>query len=183
MFYHHYKLQQGSALIVSLSILLVLTILGVSAMRNISLEEKMAGNMRDSQVAFEGAEAALRDGELYLETFFNKDDFVKEGAGATAFYLEKGNNPPAWTDENNWNDARVLTTDRNIHFDGYEISQSPQFMIQKVTESETAKTPNASKHYDEHLFATINIYQITARGFGVSPNSMVMLQSHYGVQD
>ncbi len=55
--------QQGAVLIVSLLMLLVMTIIGLSAMRSTTLEEKMAGNYRNSNIAFQAAESALRDGE------------------------------------------------------------------------------------------------------------------------
>jgi type IV pilus assembly protein PilX len=58
--------QRGSALIVSLVFLLLLTILGVTAMRSSVLQERMAGNTRDTNLAFQAAETALRAGENIL---------------------------------------------------------------------------------------------------------------------
>ncbi len=55
--------QQGAVLVVSLIMLLVMTLIGLSSMRTTILEEKMAGNFRDSNIAFQAAEAALRDAE------------------------------------------------------------------------------------------------------------------------
>ena len=43
--------QNGVALIVSLIILLILSILGVQSLQTSTLEEKMAGNFRDNKVA------------------------------------------------------------------------------------------------------------------------------------
>lgn len=51
--------QTGTALIVSLIILAVVTLLGISNMKTSSSELRMAGSMRDRGVAFEAAEAAL----------------------------------------------------------------------------------------------------------------------------
>ncbi|WP_455205073.1 pilus assembly PilX family protein [Kaarinaea lacus] len=51
--------QNGAALIVSLMILLVLTIIGVSALANTSLEERMAHNYQHATIAFQGAESAI----------------------------------------------------------------------------------------------------------------------------
>lgn len=51
--------QTGTALIVSLIILAVVTLLGVSNMKTSNSELRMAGSMRDRGVAFEAAEAAL----------------------------------------------------------------------------------------------------------------------------
>src|SRR5690606_2392355 len=59
--------ERGAALVVSLVLLLVVTILGVTSMRTTTLQERMAGNMRDSNLAFQAAEAALREGEEFLQ--------------------------------------------------------------------------------------------------------------------
>lgn len=53
----------GAVLLVSLVMLLLLTLIGLAGMRMVQLEERMAGNLRDRQMAFQAAEAALRAGE------------------------------------------------------------------------------------------------------------------------
>jgi len=57
------KQQAGVVLVISLIMLLLLTLIGVTSMQVTLLEEKMAGNSKDKSVAFEAAEAALRDAE------------------------------------------------------------------------------------------------------------------------
>jgi type IV pilus assembly protein PilX len=52
--------ERGAVLVISLVILMVMTVVGVTAMRGTALEERMAGNLRDGVLAFEAAEAALR---------------------------------------------------------------------------------------------------------------------------
>lgn len=54
-----YANQSGAALIVSLIILAVVTILGITSMQGSNTELKLAASMRDRGVAFEAAEAAL----------------------------------------------------------------------------------------------------------------------------
>ena len=61
-----YGRQHGAVLIVSLIILLIMTLIGITAVSTTSLEEKMAGNLRDKNVALQAAEAALADGEATL---------------------------------------------------------------------------------------------------------------------
>lgn len=61
-----YLRQRGFALIVSMLILLVLTILVINAVRNTSLNEKMAGNYMDRTRAQQAAEQALRQAEALL---------------------------------------------------------------------------------------------------------------------
>lgn len=55
------RYQRGTALIMSLVILMILTILGVTAMSTASLEEKMSGNTQETNKAFEAAESGLND--------------------------------------------------------------------------------------------------------------------------
>ena len=60
--------QRGAALVVSLLLLLVLTILAIGASQTTRLQERMAGNMRDIDRACQGSEAGLRDAEEYIAT-------------------------------------------------------------------------------------------------------------------
>lgn len=53
--------QHGTALVMSMVILLILTILGIAAMGTASLEEKMSGNTQESTRAFEAAESGLTE--------------------------------------------------------------------------------------------------------------------------
>jgi type IV pilus assembly protein PilX len=55
--------QKGAALVVALLMLLVMTVLGIASMGVTRMEERMAGNARDMDLAFQGAEAGLRDSE------------------------------------------------------------------------------------------------------------------------
>ena len=55
--------QNGSALIISLLMLLVLTMLGITSMSTSTLEEKMAANDRNQKVVFQTSEIALVDSE------------------------------------------------------------------------------------------------------------------------
>jgi len=57
--------QQGAVLAVSLVLLILITLLGLSGLRTVNLEEKMVINSIDRNLAFQAAEAALRFGEEY----------------------------------------------------------------------------------------------------------------------
>lgn len=63
--------QSGVVLIISLVMLVLLTLLGITSMQVNGLEEKMAGNNKDKNIAFQAAEAALRDAEADI-TFSNR---------------------------------------------------------------------------------------------------------------
>ncbi|HDZ56623.1 MAG TPA: hypothetical protein ENI17_13870 [Pseudomonas xinjiangensis] len=59
--------QRGSVLLICLILLLAMTFLGVSAMSNSTMQERIVGGARDQNVAFQAAEAALRVGELMAQ--------------------------------------------------------------------------------------------------------------------
>ena len=56
--------QRGSTLIISLLFLMVTTLIATGVWRLAMQQESMTGSERDYQIAFEAAEAALRDAEL-----------------------------------------------------------------------------------------------------------------------
>jgi type IV pilus assembly protein PilX len=60
--------QSGFALAMTLIMLLILTILGVTAVSMSTLQQKMAANMQDVQVALNAADSALRDAEAWIVT-------------------------------------------------------------------------------------------------------------------
>jgi type IV pilus assembly protein PilX len=59
--------QKGATLIVAILFLLVITVLGISSWQMGNAEEKMAGLTRDRQLAYEAAEAALREAEYDIK--------------------------------------------------------------------------------------------------------------------
>lgn len=52
--------QRGVALVVALILLVVIALVGIAAVRGTIMQQKMAANMYDRQVAFQNAEAAMR---------------------------------------------------------------------------------------------------------------------------
>lgn len=76
--------QTGAVLIVALVMLLLLTIIGISSMRGTSMQERMAGNMRDQSQAFQASESALRKGEAAVRAM-------------TVAQLQNLTTTPAWT--------------------------------------------------------------------------------------
>jgi len=55
--------ERGVALVVALVLLVVATLIGLAGVRGTNLQERMSANMYDRSLAFQRAEAALRDAE------------------------------------------------------------------------------------------------------------------------
>ena len=71
--------ERGAALIVSLILLLIMTIIGISAMNGARLEVSMAGMMQREEIALRGAERTLRAAERYVENSVGTFDAAKDG--------------------------------------------------------------------------------------------------------
>lgn len=169
--------QRGAALIIALSILLILTILGVSAMSTTALQERMSGNARDADIAFEAAESALRAGETAIDAMTNTSGFN----GTNGLY-PANTTPEAWTVPGNW------TTTGKYAPASYSLTSAhpPKYMIQLTTSTITAPGTVTSLepiNYTNNpppIGGGVTVYQVTAQGYGLSANSRVMLQSYYG---
>ncbi|MGY6555632.1 MAG: pilus assembly PilX family protein [Wenzhouxiangella sp.] len=61
-----YRRQQGAALFIALMFLLILTVLGLSSSNVAIMQERMAANAADYNLAFQRAEAVLREVEFQL---------------------------------------------------------------------------------------------------------------------
>jgi type IV pilus assembly protein PilX len=63
---HSPSTQRGATLTIALLLLLLLTLLGVAMFRSFGLQERIAGNTREKQHAFQAAQSALQFGEWWL---------------------------------------------------------------------------------------------------------------------
>lgn len=99
--------QRGVALLMGMMMLLVLTLISVTAMQGSTMQEKMAGNVRESNLAFQTAEDVVRQvedqvrvaaetgtsGGLTPQGWINTGMGVYDCAGAR---LQEGANLAAW---------------------------------------------------------------------------------------
>jgi len=162
--------QRGVVLIMALVILMVLSLLGVSSMRNSSLQERMSGNARDYQVAFEAAEIALRAGEDYLGLIATTSDFNSSGNNGK-FTPRTLSDPDAWKVETNWSSGKTTTVDVT------SLPNDPEYMIELLDSNYGVIDPLTPGGGES---GTISLFRITARGYGKNPNTRVMLQTDYG---
>lgn len=167
--------QRGGALITALSILLILTILGVSAMSTTALQERMAGNARDHEVAFEAAEYSLRAAEAFVQTLNSTSMTTNfSTSGGTGGYYTPRALP---TDTEAWLSWATFANPATF---GMSVSQQPQYIIQVVkSELGLSTDPKANPGYGGPPVLQPTVFQITARGFGLSSTSRVMLQSYF----
>ena len=168
----------GVALFISLVLLLVLTILGVSVVQTTSLEIRMARNEHDSLLAFQAAESALRDAEAQIEATTSTVDFVAAGANGlwTVAALDETNR---WEDDTIWGDGRSIAASTNLA--AVAGQTQPRYIIEHV--ASVLREENAyqmDNPYGGSAADAVEVFRITAMGFGGSPNSRATLQTTYG---
>lgn len=169
MISHHISLQsrqQGVVLITGLIFLVMMTLLGVTAMQMTVLEEKMAGNLRDENLAFQAAEAALREGELFLEQIT-----LPAFDGANGLYHHASHpapDPIAWS---GWTTSG-RTTSANIQ----GVASQPRYIIEQLV---SIPMGSGGSIQQSATSLTSNMYRVTARGVGGTETAVVVLQSVY----
>ncbi len=172
--------ERGATLLTSLLLLLVLTVLGLTAMQMSRMEERMAGNARDAHAAFEGAEAALRNGESLLrQQLARPADCTALPCPATLPVFSIGvlgsvaSQPGAWWDPAAGNALPFKDANGNASMNGQKID--PTLVIEHLG---FVRTDGA---VETGMDAPVgrDFYQITARASGASGAAGAVLQSTY----
>lgn len=173
--------QRGVALFVSLVFLVILTLLGVAAFQSATLQEKMSGNLRDQSIAFQSAEAALRDGESVVAATLNiatPAGYSCTGGLCRPTFCDSGGTctpaagTPQWQNVS-WAPASTTTVMISSGISG--VAQQPRYLIEKmnsfVPDSGSRKVPTTSN--------LVTPFRVTAVGWGSNVLSRSTLQSVY----
>ncbi|MFT7220733.1 MAG: type IV pilus assembly protein PilX [Candidatus Azotimanducaceae bacterium] len=174
-----YKNKQGGVvLFMSLVMLLLLTVLGVSSIQTTTLQQRMARNANDSNLAFQAAESALRDAEDFLETLNALNDF--DGANATNngfYYDEEPGTTPNWRSL----DWTVADGAKAAETEITGVATRPQYIVEHVkTVISDADALNLDNIGQDTGSGRTQIFRITARGTGGTDTAKSMIQVTYG---
>jgi len=167
------SLQRGAALIVSMLILLVLTLLGITAMVITSLEERMSGNLRDKNLAFQAAEVALHAGELAVISGLSADSQATFGCTAAVTC------PPLAADltanSSVW--ATAQTFDETLS----SVRSQPKYLVEVLTPTAISLMglPAMIAGASAQPGTPQCYYRITALGYGGTNTATAILQSTY----
>lgn len=182
------KSQQGIILVVAMIMLVIMSIIGISSVRGVALEERMSGASHDRSLALQAAEAALLAGET--EARSNRaglNGFDPEAApiaGVPAIVNGFAASPttlaPDWVLGINWQvDAREANIDL-----GALAGTPPRYLIEYRGMS-VCKSPNTGEAAADcstaegKLSPTCNCYlfRVTARSNPGQGRAEVILQS------
>lgn len=152
--------QRGAALIIGLIMLLILSLLGVTAISNVTVQEKMAGGFMDRNRAFQAAETTLREVETALST--PAEEIIITNSDEGFYDLNTGAEQPNPDDVSLWEDDFIS----GPAIDGINDDRTPRYRVERQI-----------KISDSHP----TTYRITAIGYGNRPGSSVVLQTTFGV--
>jgi type IV pilus assembly protein PilX len=170
--------QRGVALVVALILLVVITLVGLAAVRGTIMQQKMASNMFDRQIAFQSAEAAMRAATARIGS--NPGDIARDcSAGGIVC--------PA----NPFDDASIAGKVQKVFTAQFAASSigtgQPEYIVENMgnwydPESDTGYNQSANSHnYGAQGSSTTAVYyRVTARSGNpalVDDRAVVVLQA------
>lgn len=178
----HIHRQQGFVLTMALVFLVLLTIIGVTALSTTTLEEKMAGNMKDRNLAFQSAETALLAGEQWVDAQLQKPGFPNTANG---LYSVDPTSAVANWDAINWTNNVVTypctpTVTSGCGTGLAKVNTQPKYIIEDLGEIPDPKGSLVVGANYQNTGATM--LRITARGTGGTDAAVAMVQSTYARQ-
>lgn len=170
--------QRGAVLIVSLLLLLVMTLLGLGASQSTRLQERMAGNQRDLELAMQGAEASLRAAEELLAPDRALTTCVVAGEACEAY--EMGTlvvpNSNVALDLARQSDAWWVAWGSQYQFSSNlaSVRWAPEFINERVGELRDSFGVGGP-----YLNVVRDFHRATARSSGMTDTAEVVVQSTY----
>ncbi len=159
--------ERGFILVVSLVILLVLTLLGVTMFRGSGLNEKIAGNMKEKGRALQMAQSALHHAEYLLLT--NGAQMATSVSCSGVMTAPAICQAPAVTIQDSATGPSLSNGYVDTNAPGYSSSAyyaAPEFYIRYLG-------PTASGNG--------MIYDITALGYGGNPSAVAVVENTYQI--
>jgi len=180
----------GFALLTGLIFLVAMSVLGVTMMGVIRLETLMAGGARESNIAFQAAEASLRRAESTIEgtaslAAFNGNAGMLGERDAEPDFFETDTSAAdyAWDDKESityWNDASCPAA-RSCY---PEVAGQPRYIIKhdgNIVDSSAERQAIAIGGYAQGgAVPAASVFRITARGTSRDGSAETILQSYFG---
>lgn len=175
--------QRGAALITGLIFMVVLTLIVLSAMKSTALEERMAGNARDQELAFEAAEAAAREAMQSVVPTLLPASFPTLAEGCVHGLCQNNPATPVWETvaaNGQWTDANVTRAYAGtpLTADGWTaLPTQPHYIIELMPLGVPPAGFSAVVGQGGNGGGQLTPYRVTARGWGVTGQAMATVQT------
>ena len=156
---------RGASLIVGMILLLMMTAVSLTSLKAIKTDERLAGNLQDRYLAFQAAEAALREAENFLE-----QATLPPFMGTAGLYRFDDQNVPVPFD---FSQANARTYGESLT----GVGTRPLYIVEQMESGvlEGSSLVVGVRYNGEQRTS----YRTTALGFGGSQTTRVVLQSTF----
>jgi type IV pilus assembly protein PilX len=174
-------------LIAILLMMLALAFLGLGAMNSSVLQEHMAGNTRDKNIAMQAAEAALRDAEADIQANLGTTGFTYGCANGLclppSMPASGAQSAPVWTTLNWAANSRAYGSATGAQAlvgpDNVALAAQPQYIVELMPQLIPGNASGNSACSTCAPSLNGQPYRITVRAFGARSSTVVTLQSTY----
>ncbi|WP_243431926.1 pilus assembly PilX family protein [Aliamphritea spongicola] len=170
--------ERGATLIVTLIFLLIIVTVSMGGIQTTAMEERMANNARQRNLAFQSAEAGLREAERFIDSLTDTGGF-----GSVPGLLAINDNEPNYFSGVTWVDgtaASVLVSPNAVNL--HSLKENPRYIIKYVTDNNTDGQDGIEIINDGTPSGgdRVAIFKIVSRGVGGNATTQVILKSNYG---
>ena len=169
------KRQKGAAIFIALIMLLVMTIIGITASQTTTLEEKMAGNLRDQTLALQAGEAILRWTETWVGQLVGEPTAVAgctSGCDTTVWRLNTL--PFDLTSAAVWSTGSVRSNYTGIGTGPGMVAAVPKSVVEEHSFIKDSLNEGKQNDTSGQMF-----YRLTANGTGGTTSAQALLQATY----
>ena len=129
--------ERGSALIVGLIFLVLITLVGITAMSSTVLQERMTGGQRNESLAFNGSESALRGAERDVWQAFAKNDGVDYGFARKSQPMDETGTVADFRASNQWNSggdpySKIDYPGLDVKAGGSKLDRAPRYIVERL---------------------------------------------------
>ena len=182
------RAQSGMSLFPALMFLLVLSVIGVAALNSTLMQEKMVSNTKDTNLAFQSAEAGLRDDEA---------DVIKNITGGTVFSASCTHGlctpPSTWPSPSSIDISKAIDWSNSGLTRSYgaytsssalpDVAAQPQYVIEKLSSLPVGPGGSAGIGLPGLPLNGGAAYRLTVLATGARAETRVILQSTFLVSN
>lgn len=168
--------QTGAALIVVLLLLIIVTLLGLAALRGAIMQERMAASTTARSMAFQVAEAGLRQGEVLARD--SNITFPPSGCSAGRCAMPAPNSTPAWMASGFWTSGAGFQSGTAVSTSAGNLT--PKFVVENFGQTTAGVGSSSCIDASKPCIQSVvqSVYRITS--YASTPNGAeVILQSLY----
>lgn len=168
--------QRGAVLVVSMLLLLVMTVLALTASQATQMEERMAGNTRDLDLAFQASEAGVRGAEMRIDSVIapkRRGSLICAQRNACdAVGRADSNQDYSHAAQPWWNDNAYALTQRPT-----DLQREPQYVIEQWADVPDTLTTGSSMQKSGTIY-----YVVAARALGPTETAVSIIETSYAVR-